>query len=464
MCDSGFQINNRLHHTPRLWENVGVVRVRGGLQPFDTVSVQTEPERDDDSQISAAPNDSFGEISNRRATSDAKWRDSSLSCQEVNCTHRDVTDNDDQDNLSAWLLWSTEFTKNATHKAQQLVSELGVWGQEQAQLIQDMATLRIDDGPPLGAVGELVAPLIRKYNSSIKHLRHLCSDILRSEEGHDDIFLLRYVLQDDEAGIRGGSEKTSMERIASKVKAAIIWRETHRSILSAVRRDGLAAHPAHRMFEALTGVTRWRLVDGGWLDYIGTTGMDNTIGHELLQRVSYSQLVEYLLIRKEVRFRQCDAATRQSGRFVKALTVRDMSRETNIGALSKPFLEFFGHNSGLAKAQRQAEAASEFLHPLMTEKIILVDPPRTVQALYELAKMGCSDRIMRKICLSTRKEVRGLLIDRLPKMDLDLLFPDEQQLQSLELRNYTSTRLSEEERLIKNAQHLDSASDGPGGL
>eukprot|EP00466_Bigelowiella_natans_P014535 jgi/Bigna1/67306/fgenesh1_pg.3_\ len=302
---------------------------------------------------------------------------------------------------------------------------------------------------PLGGEsGESVAALIARHRDVIDQLKKACHDVLSSptdDEGTggagrskaaqspqprqpphhvlDDLFFLRYILDDAAQGGRGGRSEHSLKSMEDKIRKCIRWRRRNREMLEAINRDGLGAHPIHRTFQALTGITSWRLSDGGWLDFIGTAFANPDAQKELSKRVPPEQLAEYLLMRKEFRYAHCDRATRRSGRIVKSLTFRDLSSMGTFSALAYPVAEVLGQDGGTSKAQRLAQVKSEYLHPLNTERIVFIDPPSAVAALFKAISGSCYARTTSQFLVCDRARARSMLLGRLRGQDLDLLFP-----------------------------------------
>mmetsp|Transcript_10659 Transcript_10659/g.19448 ORF Transcript_10659/g.19448 Transcript_10659/m.19448 type:complete len:691 (-) Transcript_10659:160-2232(-) len=343
---------------------------------------------------------------------------------------------------------AVDFASVCAQKAKSVVGSWGSWGKDHAALITGMANLSISDSPAEGSVGDDVATLLEKYQYEILQLQANCHDVLTERDDqdnnkeqadrtnnnekefkygyggeqappYDDLFLLRYILQQkEEAG------SISLPAIESAIRDTIKWNREHKEILYDVRREGLSIHPVHRIFETLTGVTRWKLNDGGWLDYISPQGVGADSSRELASRVTQKQLLDYLLVRKQMRFDQCDRATRNTGCFVKSLTVRDASKSSTLESLFAPIFEFTGQDGGLANVQRKAADLSHRMHPMLTDKIILVDAPLPLRLSFRALRATTGPRATGKVNMCDRMSVRALLKDRVPVEDLDLLFPE----------------------------------------
>jgi len=209
-----------------------------------------------------------------------------------------------------------KFASTIIKRASTQMEKWWKWTQDQALIFQELADLSLYDNksgesavsgakswadsnvlatPADGECGQDVELLLKKYRDEIQALKDRVRDVLLEQEptyptkqaqsqaqaqaeaqgeAHvgvdmqvDDVFFLRYVLAANAPGT--ATYTARLRHAAAAIRRAIKWRRENYRALQMLVEQGLEAHPAHRLFEALTGITWWQLTDGGWLDFIG---------------------------------------------------------------------------------------------------------------------------------------------------------------------------------------------------
>lgn len=229
--------------------------------------------------------------------------------------------------------------------------------------------------------------LLRQHKIKIAQLRDAVGEplkVIKSCQQADNLFLLRFVL----------SYTGDTEKAAESVTKALEWRKKHHSF---VKNAMLADHHKQlvnfptRMQPYLKTI---RSLLSAWGHKSTRNGQPvvlirvNCCNFPLLVSLVPLDIIrDYVIFSNEVEFWWCDRITRRSGKIHKCFRLVDLKGMSS-KSIDRRFLKVFGQTSKM----------SEFLHPQLVAKTILVNGPSFIRWVVDALKaVGVSRRALDKL-------------------------------------------------------------------
>mmetsp|Transcript_18360 Transcript_18360/g.38357 ORF Transcript_18360/g.38357 Transcript_18360/m.38357 type:complete len:296 (-) Transcript_18360:3320-4207(-) len=244
-----------------------------------------------------------------------------------------------------------------------------------------------------------VASLVETHRTAIDAIRKIVmvDGATEGENGMDqglmrldDLVLLRYVL----------SCKGDIDQAIASVRQGVEYRRTHRSWIEAARDPAGVAPHSELLQRHLVGAVHKSCSDETPV-YIVRSG-HTSAGELWSSGASVEQVMEWATFRKESLYWTCDAITRRTGRLTKAIYVIDMNHSNIVQDLRG------------ARAFGSSTRLSDFLHPQLIERTVVLHPPATFRILFAFAKRFVSAKSIEKICVCRCTRNRGVDISSCP--------------------------------------------------
>lgn len=243
--------------------------------------------------------------------------------------------------------------------------------------------------------GRDVAELVRIHRDALDDVKArlasipLC-DLEESGITLDDVFLLRYIL----------SAKGDLTQATELIQKGVEYRKNNSGwILAAKKPDGVAPH-SELLQNHLVGAAHKACNDESPV-YIVRSG--HTSASELWSSgATIEQVTEWATFRKEALFWRCDEITRRTGRLTKVLYVIDMQHSNIVQDIRGG--RAFGASTKL----------SDFLHPQLIDRTVIMHPPATFRLLFMFGKRFASAKSIEKICVCRGVRNRGKDISSCP--------------------------------------------------
>lgn len=256
-----------------------------------------------------------------------------------------------------------------------------------------------------------VAGLVSHYRVSIDSLKQSLGD-LTDGKGYpiDDLFILRYILSasfSDDASSSGAlgpqgppAPPSDLTKCLAQVRQAIDYRAANASWLDAARKpDGIAPH-SEKLGKHLVGAPHKHARDESPIYIVRSA---HTSAKELWSSgASVEDVMEWATFRKEVLFWRCDEITRRTGLLTKSLYILDLKHSSIVQDMRG------------ARAFGSSTKISDFLHPQLIEKTIILHPPATFRLIYQFAKPFVSKKSISKICQCAATNKRNADIAKCP--------------------------------------------------
>ncbi|KAI8803806.1 CRAL-TRIO domain-containing protein [Cladochytrium replicatum] len=161
--------------------------------------------------------------------------------------------------------------------------------------------------------GIIIAEAIAQYRTQIDELKAACADMVPSDppEPYDDLFFLRFLL----------TYKGSVAEALAIVRRTITWRLENADVLKRIR-EGTGG-PLYDEKVSLYSVSSLHgsTVDGNHPVFIIRTGLTDV--KLILDVAKPEEFLTWAIMQREQYFAVCDAATRRTGRLVKAFIIND---------------------------------------------------------------------------------------------------------------------------------------------
>uniref|UniRef100_A0A0G4HCL8 CRAL-TRIO domain-containing protein n=1 Tax=Chromera velia CCMP2878 TaxID=1169474 RepID=A0A0G4HCL8_9ALVE len=228
---------------------------------------------------------------------------------------------------------------------------------------------------------ENVAELLQQKKETILEITQKAQKILGTTipEECDSIHILRYALSFD-----------NTTDAAKALTKAIEWRSTRSDLVKAAR-NGQGFLPdgeTEETFREFCIAGFHGRTQEGHLVYIIRSGLSNMPA--VLNSAGRQKVTDFLTLRNEIGFHQCDKLTRETGYLHKVVVLLDM-RHSSLSNQDFRFLSAYGESS----------KRSEFLHPQLLGQQIVLNPPGYVSMLWDVGRKMMSKRTLRKICMQT---------------------------------------------------------------
>lgn len=210
---------------------------------------------------------------------------------------------------------------------------------------------------------DLVSALMKANQAKVAELRLRLGDTLpvagedgvaRLDDGMivDDLWLLRYVL----------SAKGDLDLCETRAKEGLAWREEHKASLKELRAGGRLPLETRLQKHLLSGITG--TLSGQEPVSVVRLGLSDC--KAVLNCSSVDDVALFLTFEKEKMYALCDAATRETGRMVKALSIIDFRCFSMMSSrFDKRILSALGASS----------KSSSILYPQLMLKTVLVNTP-----------------------------------------------------------------------------------------
>eukprot|EP00928_Gymnodinium_smaydae_P075454 TRINITY_DN58477_c0_g1_i1.p1 TRINITY_DN58477_c0_g1~~TRINITY_DN58477_c0_g1_i1.p1 ORF type:complete len:314 (-),score=31.35 TRINITY_DN58477_c0_g1_i1:150-1091(-) len=226
--------------------------------------------------------------------------------------------------------------------------------------------------------------LLDSYAVQIEALRdRLPADKKRAA---DDLVLLRYLL----------SYRDAIPAAAEAVLKALEWRETYRDLVEAARHceNELDSSPLLPYIKAddlqildaclkaaFAGCTASPPEFPLYVIQSGRSQLRELMGHVCTESVSL-----WLTWRNEIGYWRCDAASRNTGFLVKQIVVMNLAQSRIAGQDPRFFVAYGGSSK-----------RSEWLHPQLLGRLIVVNPPAYMSYFWALGRRLVSERLLSKV-------------------------------------------------------------------
>eukprot|EP00899_Mesostigma_viride_P019656 jgi/Mesvir1/27692/Mv07408-RA.1 len=226
--------------------------------------------------------------------------------------------------------------------------------------------------PPSGAAPELadVKALIAEHRGAIDGIKAAEGVSLTPE--WDDYWLLRFALSFPDH-----------DKAVEAVKRAVEYREEKKELLAMAAAG--RPPPKHELIRKYCVADVHKCTDRGEPLYLIRAGLSNV--KALLHVVSEDEVMDWMMYKKEILFRMCDAKTRESGHFVRMISVNDFRKLSILhGGFNKKFSKILGRVSHL----------SETVYPQLSEKNVMINTPRIFSYIFSVAKRLMSAKTLAK--------------------------------------------------------------------
>eukprot|EP00920_Eleutheroschizon_duboscqi_P007320 GHVT01016823.1.p1 GENE.GHVT01016823.1~~GHVT01016823.1.p1 ORF type:complete len:398 (-),score=51.17 GHVT01016823.1:739-1932(-) len=242
--------------------------------------------------------------------------------------------------------------------------------------------------PDLASVPELLGLHFHRIKNLRKKLGKVLSHVHDSHLS-DNLFLLRYVL----------SYKGNEEQAASAIIRATEFRRHHANFVKGCQSSPfpladsffpLSLRPFLPTIRSLLAACPHKQTRQGHPVILVRLGASNLA--TLMDVVPIDVMVDYIVFSNEVEFWLCDHLTRTHLKLFKTYRLVDLD-QLSYYLVDRRFFSVF----------KNASMASEFLHPQLVAKTILVNAPGFVRWVVETLKMiGVSKRALAKLWLHER--------------------------------------------------------------
>lgn len=217
-----------------------------------------------------------------------------------------------------------------------------------------------------------VDDLLGQHSSTIGALRKSVAPLL-TDPSQDDIYLLRYLL----------SHGFDTKKCAAEISRAVEWREKHSELLQRARSGQPLEYDDVLRKYAVSGVHR-TTTNGGPLTIV-RAGLSNAVA--IMDALTYDQVLDWFMYENEKIHLFCDAATRKSRKFVKAVSIIDLKNYPLFGGKDKQF----------QKATGEATKLSAFLYPQLLQCTVMINVPAVFRYAFPLVKRFFSKKTLDKL-------------------------------------------------------------------
>eukprot|EP00179_Madagascaria_erythrocladioides_P007359 CAMPEP_0198320738 /NCGR_PEP_ID=MMETSP1450-20131203/9604_1 /TAXON_ID=753684 ORGANISM="Madagascaria erythrocladiodes, Strain CCMP3234" /NCGR_SAMPLE_ID=MMETSP1450 /ASSEMBLY_ACC=CAM_ASM_001115 /LENGTH=311 /DNA_ID=CAMNT_0044024231 /DNA_START=53 /DNA_END=988 /DNA_ORIENTATION=- len=210
----------------------------------------------------------------------------------------------------------------------------------------------------------------------------------------DDLFLLRYLLSGSVSPTNPSSSSNleelpplptpeALKKAEGTVRQAVAFRAQNAGWMAPARSPmGVAPH-SDKLAKHLVGSHHGYAKDESPIYVVRSA---HTSAKQLWSTgATVEQVTEWATFRKEALFWKCDEITRRTGRITKCIYVIDLKGGSIVQDIRGG--RAFGSSTKL----------SDFLHPQMIEKTVILHPPTSFRLLYQFAKAFVSKKSLDKI-------------------------------------------------------------------
>ena len=199
---------------------------------------------------------------------------------------------------------------------------------------------------------------------------------------YDDVWALRFVLSNADDAEALQSAKDTLE-----------WRRDKREIIEAAA-AGTKLERFAAMERLVTADYHGYTTSGQPL-YIIRAGTMNTAA--MMDTIPTSEVVDFMMYRREIGFLKCDALTRSTRVLTKLVTVNDLNHVHNLTTVGTRF----------ASVLRDASKLSEVMYPQLLDRAVLINVPYVFGALWGLIKTVISTTARSKVAICPGNTLTG---------------------------------------------------------
>lgn len=212
--------------------------------------------------------------------------------------------------------------------------------------------------------------LLRDNVEEIGKLKEKLKDVLLPE--HDDVWLLRYIL----------SNKTA-EESEEACRFTIKWRADHKEHLDAIHNG--KEIPFQKIINQFQVVGEHKKTMTGEPVFFVRIGLCNVKG--LMDAVAFDDVLNYMVMNRELTVKYCDELTKKERRLVKAYSCLDFQGASATRGQDSRFTRIIGDSSKL----------SEKMYPQLLGKSIFLNIPTAFRWVFNLIKPLMSKRAVEKM-------------------------------------------------------------------
>ncbi|KAF0699239.1 Aste57867_10204 [Aphanomyces stellatus] len=223
----------------------------------------------------------------------------------------------------------------------------------------------------MGPIGNDLDALLLQYKYKIESLRGMLQDVLTSVYD-DDLWLLRFIL----------SHGTS-DAAEESCRFTIEWRTKRAAVLSKIKAGAPPPFEAEVARFQVAGVHKATTL--GEPIFIVRIGFFNP--RALMDAIPFDEVVEYLMMCREVLALQCDAESRTKRTLIKMLSIMDFTG----------YSLHHSHDLRFHKALCVASKLSETMYPQLLGRTVLFNCPRAFGLVFRLVKRLLSQRSVARI-------------------------------------------------------------------
>lgn len=235
-----------------------------------------------------------------------------------------------------------------------------MWGKKKEEPVNDEYTVVGGDIDKLIAQHkDVIAEIIKEHQTALDEANE-------KDLPHDEIFVLRYVLDC----------KGDKNEISKRIEAAIKWRKENNALIQSLelKADGggwsikSGDEAQQKDFDYCSAnVCSGNLPDMGELGYPTTlvrTGFTNQSG--CMKNVKHENITMFQTLQNEALYRLCDKKTREKMNLIRSVQIVDLSSFSLRAKTTDR--KFFG-------VVGASQVAGEYLHPMILQRKMVVNPP-----------------------------------------------------------------------------------------
>jgi len=241
------------------------------------------------------------------------------------------------------------------------------------------------NGEPMDLEPQPLSALFDDYDEQIEALRLQLPN--EKQQKVDNLYLLRYLLS------YGGPSAAA----AAAVVKALEWREAHSALVAAARSCSDEQDSTQALSEFIDPTTLKILDSCLVARFAGESSRPRNFpvyviqsGHsslrKLMSHVPGDSVSLWLTWRNEIGHWRCDAASRKSGRLLKQLNIMSL-KGCRLMDQDPRFFLAYGRSS----------SRSEWLHPQLLARQIVVHPPVFMSYFWALGRKLVSKRLLSKV-------------------------------------------------------------------